>query len=430
MDAYVGTQFAVFIAMLLGLVLFHHHKTWVVGAGFTVMSVVFVMHGGPAHWAYHFAEHHRSHLLYNLAGLLPAFALIAFYFEHSGASHGLARVLRHDWQLLCVIFLLSIFLDNIAAAMIGGTIVLARYGRPENAPFSLLVGAIAASNLGGAGSAVGDTTTVMLFIAGVSVLELTKAFAAAVPAQLLNVMWAIRHDAKPQPLVARPGNGPVATELEPAEEAVVEAAPALARHDAMEGLPEAEGLAEVAHDHKVHWRQMWPILGIPGLIAGNLYDQPALGVWIGLIAGLVLAMTSFRTKVFIEALPNTCFLLLLVGAAEMLPLEEVRPHIEVLPRGVIALMAGLLSPWFDNIPLTAVCLRIGGFDWGMLAYSVGNGGSAMWFGSSAGVALGLLFPQIYNTKKWAVPFAAQTIIFLTGFAVYVGFFYVLLPAVT
>ena len=42
---------------------------------------------------------------------------------------------------------------------------------------------------------------------------------------------------------------------------------------------------------------------------------------------------------------------------------------------------------FDNIPLTALALKQGGYDWGMLAYAVGFGGSMIWFGSSAGVAL-------------------------------------------
>ena len=42
---------------------------------------------------------------------------------------------------------------------------------------------------------------------------------------------------------------------------------------------------------------------------------------------------------------------------------------------------------FDNIPLTALALHQGGYDWGFLAYAVGFGGSMIWFGSSAGVAL-------------------------------------------
>jgi len=48
---------------------------------------------------------------------------------------------------------------------------------------------------------------------------------------------------------------------------------------------------------------------------------------------------------------------------------------------------GFISSVFDNIPLTALALKQGGYDWGVLAYAVGFGGSMIWFGSSAGVAL-------------------------------------------
>ena len=48
---------------------------------------------------------------------------------------------------------------------------------------------------------------------------------------------------------------------------------------------------------------------------------------------------------------------------------------------------GYVSAVFDNIPLTALALKQGGYDWGFLAYAVGFGGSMIWFGSSAGVAL-------------------------------------------
>jgi len=42
---------------------------------------------------------------------------------------------------------------------------------------------------------------------------------------------------------------------------------------------------------------------------------------------------------------------------------------------------------FDNIPLTRLALEQGGYDWAALAYAVGFGGSMLWFGSSAGVAV-------------------------------------------
>jgi Na+/H+ antiporter NhaD/arsenite permease-like protein len=61
---------------------------------------------------------------------------------------------------------------------------------------------------------------------------------------------------------------------------------------------------------------------------------------------------------------------------------------------------GVVSAVFDNIPLTALALKQGGYDWGYLAYGVGFGGSMIWFGSSAGVALTNLFPHGKSVGLW------------------------------
>jgi Na+/H+ antiporter NhaD/arsenite permease-like protein len=61
---------------------------------------------------------------------------------------------------------------------------------------------------------------------------------------------------------------------------------------------------------------------------------------------------------------------------------------------------GFISAVFDNIPLTALALEQGGYDWGVLAYAVGFGGSMIWFGSSAGVALSNLFPEARSAVAW------------------------------
>ena len=83
-----------------------------------------------------------------------------------------------------------------------------------------------------------------------------------------------------------------------------------------------------------------------------------------------------------ETFKGTIFLLALVTAASMMPVEK-------LPAASwqTALGLGFVSAVFDNIPLTALALKQGGYDWGYLAYAVGFGGSMIWFGSSAGVAL-------------------------------------------
>jgi Na+/H+ antiporter NhaD/arsenite permease-like protein len=64
------------------------------------------------------------------------------------------------------------------------------------------------------------------------------------------------------------------------------------------------------------------------------------------------------------------------------------------------LWLGFLSAVFDNIPLTALALRQDGYDWGPLAYAVGFGGSMIWFGSSAGVAISSIFPEARSVGAW------------------------------
>ena len=82
-------------------------------------------------------------------------------------------ILPDDWKggfvLLVIVFVLSSFLDNIAAALIGG--VMAREVFKGKVHIGYLAAIVAASNAGGSGSVVGDTTTTMMWIDGVSPLE-------------------------------------------------------------------------------------------------------------------------------------------------------------------------------------------------------------------------------------------------------------------
>ena len=84
--------------------------------------------------------------------------------------HVLPRFLPDDWKggfvLLVMVFVLSSFLDNIAAALIGGTVAASVFKRRVHIGY--LAAIVAASNAGGSGSVVGDTTTTMMWIDGVS----------------------------------------------------------------------------------------------------------------------------------------------------------------------------------------------------------------------------------------------------------------------
>jgi hypothetical protein len=51
-------------------------------------------------------------------------------------------------------------------------------------------------------------------------------------------------------------------------------------------------------------------------------------------------------------------------------------------------------------PLIVEALKQGGYDWGFLAYTVGFGGSMIWFGSSAGVAISNMHPEAKSVGLW------------------------------
>jgi len=96
-----------------------------------------------------------------------------------------------------------------------------------------------------------------------------------------------------------------------------------------------------------------------------------------------------------SSVKGTIFLLCLVSCAAMMPVDKLPPASWPSTLGL-----GFVSAVFDNIPLTALALRQGGYDWGILAFAVGFGGSMVWFGSSAGVALSNQFPEARSVGQW------------------------------
>jgi hypothetical protein len=128
----------------------------------------------------------------------------------------------------------------------------------------------------------------------------------------------------------------------------------------------------------------------------DLADRfPFIGaaIWVALLLTVPLRRPAWEHVP--SAVKGSIFLLSLVLAASLMPIES-------LPGASwqTALGLGYVSAVFDNIPLTALALKQGGYDWGMLAYAVGFGGSMIWFGSSAGVALSNLFPESRSVLTW------------------------------
>src|SRR4051812_24126317 len=207
--------------------------------------------------------HHEWVTLGNLLGLLLGFALLADHFERSRITDLLPRILPDDWKggfcLLLIILVLSSFLDNIAAAMIGG-----------------------------AGSVVGDTTTTMMWIAGVAPGQVFEAYAGALAATLVYGVAAARQQQAWQPIMK---DNPVGVRLDFRRLVIV----ALI-------LLSAIGTNIYLNLHNPELLEHWPLIG--------------LSVWVAL-----LATAGWRPPTWSllpAALRGSVFLLSLVLCAAMM----------------------------------------------------------------------------------------------------------------
>ena len=384
----IPVDFMLFACVLLGVALFHHHTLKVALGGAVVITFYqllvtgFKAGAGLAGLAAHLG--HEWVTLANLLGLLLGFALLADHFEKSHAPEVLPHLLPDDWKggfmLLVGVFVMSGFLDNIAAAMIGGTMAKVLFQRRVHIGY--LAAIVAASNAGGAGSVVGDTTTTMMWIDGISPLDVIHAYAAALPALVVVGLFAARQQHAFAPMRAA---SDAAHAIDTGRIGVVAI---------------LLGAALAAN------------LGV-NAVAPALADQfPVLGVALWLA---ILATSGYRRPdwgALPSAVTGAVFLLSLVLAASMMPVERLPPASWPTAFGL-----GFISAVFDNIPLTALALRQGGYDWGVLAYAVGYGGSMIWFGSSAGVAVTNVFPQAKSVAKWLQHGWHVALAYVIGFAI-------------
>jgi Na+/H+ antiporter NhaD/arsenite permease-like protein len=383
----IPIDFILFAAVLAGVALFHHHTLRVALIGLVVITVYKLLfapfHGVAGIVGFGTLLRHESVTLLNLLGLLLGFALLSKHFEESGIPSILPRYLPDDWKggflMLVLVFVISSFLDNIAAAMIGGTMAVVLYKGRLHTGF--LAAIVAASNAGGSGSVVGDTTTTMMWIAGVPPKDVFEAYVAAVPALLIFGVIAARQQQALQPITKDP---PAGVRLDHARIAIV----AIIL------------LAAIAAN-------VWFNVRAPEV----LEHVPVIGlaVWVAIVATMAWRRPDW--SLLPAATRGSIFLLSLVLIASMMP-------VEALPGASwqTALGLGFVSAVFDNIPLTALALHQGGYDWGFLAFAVGFGGSMIWFGSSAGVALASMFPQARSVGAWLTSGWHVAVAYVVGFA--------------
>jgi Na+/H+ antiporter NhaD/arsenite permease-like protein len=170
----IPIEFILFALTLLGVALFHNQTFYVALTGVAAVAIYkiavtgFKTGTGVAGFAGHLG--HEWVTLVNLFCLLMGFAILARHFEKSHVPVILPKYLPDDWKgpfvLLVMVWTISSFLDNIAAALIGGA--MAHQLFKAKVHIGYLAGIVAASNAGGAFSVVGDTTTTLMWIAGVA----------------------------------------------------------------------------------------------------------------------------------------------------------------------------------------------------------------------------------------------------------------------
>src|SRR5688572_26791573 len=182
----VAVDFLLFGLTLIGVALFHRQTLYVALSGLTAIAAYKLattgFAGGPGVSGLIGHIHHEWITLANLFGPLTGFAILARHFERSRFPDPLPNYLPDDWKgglaLLGMVFVLSSFLDNIAAALIGAT--AARHVFSSKVHIGYIAAIVAAANAGGSWSVIGDTTTTMMWIDGISPLVVFEAIIAAI----------------------------------------------------------------------------------------------------------------------------------------------------------------------------------------------------------------------------------------------------------
>ena len=382
----IPLEFILFGLTLLGVALFHNKTLQVALAGLTTITVYKVLFSGFKEGdglpglLYHFE--HEWVVIANLLGLLLGFALLARHFEESEIPKILPKYLPDDWKgplvLLIIVFVLSSFLDNIAAALIGGAMAHTLFRGKVHIGYIAAI--VAASNAGGSGSVVGDTTTTMMWIHGVPPSAVVHAYVAAGLALFVCGIPASLQQHRHSPILKDAAPGVRADWVRVGIVAFI--------------LTAAVTTNVVMNTQYTELSDSFPFIGA--------------AVWLALLVAVPLRRPEW--SLLPGAIKGAIFLLSLVFAATMMPVER-------LPAAAwqTAFGLGFLSAVFDNIPLTALALKQGGYDWGMVAYAVGFGGSMIWFGSSAGVAISNMYPEAKSVGNWLRGGWHVTVAYILGF---------------
>jgi len=197
----IRVEFLLFAGTLIGVASLHRHTLGVALTGMLTVALYKLFfagfHEGTGLAGLALHAGHEWVILVNLLCLLTGFAILSNHFEKSNVTDLFPRFLPDGWKgglvLLVMVFVLSSFLDNIAAALIGAAMAHQLYQGKVHIGF--LAAIVAASNAGGSGSVVGDTTTTMMWIDGIPPSNVVHAYVAAITALVFCGYFASRQQA-------------------------------------------------------------------------------------------------------------------------------------------------------------------------------------------------------------------------------------------
>lgn len=359
--------FILFFSMLIGLAVFHIYSKLIGFAGSIILLVLGYATYNDKEYFHRLS--HSGHHAFELLCVIISMFLLGHWFSKTGIKEKLEEVIPDNKYapaiLLTALFFLSMAMDNIAVAIIGSEMASIF---PKVHP-GFLTAIVGACNAGGSPTFTGDTTTYMIATKGHTTMS------ALLPA-LITLVGLCYFASKQQ---------------------------------------NSLGLKQKKYAEKpINWLYVGGIIiFLVGAITTMLvFKQPLYGITFGVVINLFIHGKDL--KAIHEAksgLMAALFLGSIIIAASMLDLS-------ILPVAspMTAFLAGILSMFLDNIPVTEICLNQGGYpSWGMLAYSVGYAGSLNWWASSAGVALAEKNSELQNTALWVKSSWYQWLIFPTAY---------------
>lgn len=347
--------------------------------------------------------------------LLTSMILVEIMSEHHLFDVIRAKLMSLKIHIKLQFVLLAVFCFFLSAALDNMTVglVMTQVARQFFKGKNLLIaaaGIIVGANAGGSWSPIGDVTTVLLWLAGkYNTFTIVKeGFFPAVTFLIVStvlLLLQIQHQEEPE---------------------------AIAEHQALSRKDQLVVAGSMASF-------------ILPVIANNYGLPPYIGLLLGLgLIWIFLHIASPQENVMERIfkridLASVNFYIGILLAANALHILGV---LESLSKGLFgsnqeffrvvwgSITAGLAFSVFDNIPLTALSIKLIHLHqeslWVLLALTIGNGGSVLLLGSAAGIAVMSTIPELTFGKFFKIAFLPTLLAYIAMVAVWLAQYFLFL----